>query len=232
MKKMIMLLSILLGLTLFVAACAGNGNPASSRGTPPGLATLPLPEPDGGPFGVDVSINMQTIDGFLNRPDVAYIDVRMLYDPADFEAIGGISRLTQTLPGFRVVPFPYIATLSPLPVGGAYEGDTLFDIVWGEDLQILEVTQNYAESEIILNELFPRDRVIFLMCGGAGYSNLARALLVHKGWDGNMIYHTGGNWHYEGDMALDMTISADNPGIATWRVNYAFIDFDRLTRIG
>jgi len=44
-----------------------------------------------------------------------------------------------------------------------------------------------------------------------------------------MIYHTGGNWHYEGNMSMDMTISSDDPNTATWRANYAFIDFDHLT---
>jgi len=52
--------------------------------------------------------------------------------------------------------------------------------------------------------------------------------LVHQGWDENMIYNTGGNWLYEGNTALDLTISASDPDIATWRANYAFIDFDKL----
>jgi len=195
------------------------------------LSALPPPEPDGGPFGVDVNINMTTIDGYLGRPDVAYIDVRMLYDPADFPSIGGVASLTQTLPGYRIVPYPFIATLSAMPVDNAYEGVTLFDVVWGEGREILSITPNYSESEIILNDLFPKDKIIFLMCGGAGYSSLTRVLLIHLGWEENMIYHTGGNWHYEGNMAIDMTISATDSNIATWRANYAYIDFDRLNRI-
>jgi hypothetical protein len=196
---------------------------------------LPPPEPDSGLFGMDLNINMTTIDDFLCRPDVAYFDVRMFFDPADFPAIGGISNLTRALPGYRVVPFPFIATLSAMPVDGAYEGDKLFEVVWSEDREILKVTPNYLESETILSELFPKDKKIFLMCGGGGYSFLIRSLLIHQGWDENMIYHTGGNWHYEGTKALNMIVNPEDADddliLATWRVNYAFIDFDRLHRI-
>jgi len=226
MKKLI-LLSVLLFLTLFLSSCANNNPPAGFE-----ISPLPPPQRDGGPFGVDVNINMNTIDNFLGRPDVAYFDMRMFYDPADYEAIGGISRLTQTLPGYRIVPFPFIASLSALPVSGAYDGRSLFEVVWGENRgEILEITPNYLESELILRDIFPRDKAIFLMCGGAGYTSLARGLLIHMGWDANMIYHTGGNWHYNGNMALDLTIPGDDFNIATWRVNYAFFDFDRLHRI-
>jgi len=228
MKRVSLLFCIVFSLTLFLSACSPAESPVNSQEQ---LVTLPPPEPDGGPFGVDVNINMTTIDNYLNRPDVAYIDVRMLYDPADFPAIGGIANLTCTLPGYRIVPYPFLATLSAMPVANAYEGDTLYEVVWGDNREILEITLNYAEADIILNNLFPKDKIIFLMCGGAGYSSLTRVLLIHLGWDESRIYHTGGNWHYEGEMELDMTVSATDSNIATWRVNYAFIDFDRLTKI-
>ena len=227
MKMKSVLLCVLLCLTLLLSACATNGSPVSSTDEVQ-LDPLPPPEPDGGPFGVDVNININTIDDFLERSDVKYIDVRMFYDPADFPAIGGIAELTQTLPGYRIVPFPFIGTLSAMPVDGAYDGDTLFSIVWGEGHEIVEVKANFAESELILSELFPKDKIIFLMCGGGGYSALTRALLVNQGWDANMIYNTGGNWHYEGNRSVDLTISGDASRIATWRANYALIDFEHL----
>ena len=229
MKINRIILCILICLLFVISACATNDSSNGSQESPE-LSSLPPPEPDGGPFGVDVNINMTTIDNYLNRPDVAYVDVRMLYDPADFEAIGGISRLTQTLPGYRIAPYPLIATLSAMPVDNAYDGDTLFNVIWGEE-GILEISANYSEADIILNDIFPKDKIIFLMCGGAGYSSLMRAVLLEKGWDESKIYHTGGNWHYEGDMALDLTVSASDPTIATWRANYALILFDHLTRI-
>jgi len=229
MKNFHLMAGLLLCLTLLFAACSPNSDtPVAS----PVLAPLPPPTPDGGPFGVDVNINMNTIDGFLGRSDVAYFDMRMFYDPADYEAIGGDSSLSRTLPGYRIVPFPYLATLSALPVSGAYTGNTLFSVVWGEKRgEVLSIKPNYVESELILSEIFPKDKAIFIMCGGAGYTSLARGLLSHMGWDPARIYHTGGNWHYTGNRALDLTISGDPTRIATWRANYAFIDFDNLHRI-
>ena len=228
MKKVFLLVSILLCLSLFLSACDNGGSTTDSPDTP---VALPPPEPDGGPFGVDVNINMSTIDDYLNRPDISYFDMRMFYDPADFEAIGGDSTLSRTLPGYRIVPFPFLASLGPMPVDGAYDGDTLFYVEWGDNREIVVIRPNFAESQIIFEQIFPKDRTIFLMCGGAGYTSLMRALLFHFGYDENKIYHTGGNWHYEGNMSLDLTISASDRNIATWRANYAYIDFDHLTAL-
>ena len=225
MKTILCCLGVLLCLTLFLSACAADGNSGDS------LAPLPPPSRDGGMFGVDENINQSTIDDWLERPDVAYIDMRMPYDPADFASIGGQPNLTQTLPGFRIVPLPFIATLDAMPVSNVYDGDKLFDVVWGEGGSILSVTPNYVESELILNDVFPKDKVIFLMCGGAGYSFLTRQFLNHMGWDESMIYSTGGNWYYEGNRGIDLTIDGSDNHIAIWRANYACIDFDKLQRI-
>jgi len=196
------------------------------------LSALTPPERDTGPFGVDVNINMDTIDDYLERPDVAYFDMRMFYDTADYESIGGVSKLTRTFPGYRIVPAPYLFNLGEMPVAGAYEGKTLFTITWGEPMgTVIDIKANYLESEVILNEIFPKDKPIFLMCGGAGYTALTRGLLVNRGWDESKIYHTGGNWHYEGDKSLDLMVSGSDSVIATWRANYAFIDFDNLTPV-
>jgi len=231
MKRILLIASVLLCFTVFLTACDNNNG--SSTGTQE-LTPLPPPERDGGLFGVDVNINMTTIDDWLERPDVVYIDVRMLRDPATFEDIGGDPYLTRTLPGYRIVPYPFVATLDAMPVSDAYVGDTLFNVVWSaeERGEILDVTPNYSESNAILNELFPKDKVIFLMCGGAGYSYLTRQFLTHMGWDENMIYSTGGNWYYEGDRSLDLTtngLTGRAAQIATWRANYALIDFEYLT---
>jgi len=230
MSKSAVLLGVLLCLVMFSTACAAESSVFAERESAE-LAPLPPPEPDGGPFGVDTNINMSTIDNFLGRTDVAYIDARMLHDPADFAAIGGLASLTRTLPGFRIVPFPFLGTLDRMPVSGAYDGITLFDIVWGENRQIISYSPNFVEAEMILRDLFPKDKAIFVMCGGAGYSAHVRAMLVHMGWDASKIYNVGGNWYYEGDMAIDLTIPGQDYNIATWRVDYTFIDFDRLTSV-
>ena len=55
---------------------------------------LPSAEPDpDSDFGVDLNVNMDTIDDYLGIPGVAYRDMRLLKDPADYSAIGGDSVL-------------------------------------------------------------------------------------------------------------------------------------------
>lgn len=198
-----------------------------------------LPAPDMNSesmFGVDANINMETIDEYLGRDDVVYRDVRMLFDPADYGAIGGEADLTRTIKGFKVVPFPYIATLQTLPVEGAYEGNRLFDVEWAEDGTVASATAIYRESEMILEELFPKDKSIFLMCGGGGYANMAKELLIYLGWDETKLYNIGANWEYRGENALELIVypeEADGDKIyATWRADYAYIDFDKLVPAG
>jgi len=232
MKKIAFWISIVLCAALLAFASACTGSSAAYQ-----LSPLPAPAPDSdNMFGIDKNINVVTtesgvssIEEYLNRPDVAYFDVRMFYDPAGFSVIGGEANLTQTLPGYRVVPFPYLGTLSEMPVPNAYEGKCLYNIVWGADGGITSITPNYAESERIIGEIFPKDKAIFFMCGGGGYSALARTMLIKLGWDANKIYNTGANWFYTGDKGIDLKISSTNSEIATWRVDYAFIDFDTLT---
>lgn len=195
----------------------------------------PLPAPEVDPesqFGVDRNINMETIDQWLGRSDVAYRDVRMLFDPADYGAIGGNADLSSTITGFKIVPYPYLATLSALPVDGAYDGVTLYTLEWDDDGNITAATPNYEESDLVLSDLFPKDRAIFFMCGGGGYAGMAKALLAFLGWDENLLYNVGGNWSYTGDNALELIQYAEEVGgndfYCTWRADYALIDFDRL----
>ncbi len=225
-RALCVLLSVLtLAAVLSLAACQG------------GSGSLPPPETDASSeFGVDVNINMETIDQYLDREDVAYRDVRMLFDPADYAAIGGEADLSRTIRGFRVVPYPYIATLSALPVEGAYAGDTLFTVEWNGDGTIASVRENYQESMLVLEDLFPRDKAIFLMCGGGGYAGMMKTLLLELGWDEDLLYNIGGNWTYTGENGLELIVypeDAEEENIyATWRADYAYIDFSRLHPVG
>ena len=145
---------------MLIGSLAGCGAESNLGPLP---APAPIPED---PFGIDQNINMETIDDYLGREDVAYRDVRMLFDPADYGAIGGEADLTRTIAGFKITPYPYIATLSALPVDGAYTGHTLYDLAWNEDGSVASATPNYEESSMILEELFTKDKAIFLMTGG------------------------------------------------------------------
>lgn len=217
-KKIILSLSIL--SIIFLAGCSKE---------------KPLPESSPDPasmFGVDKNINIMTIDNYLNRSDVVYRDMRMLFDPADYVFIGGNPDLDATLTGFKIVPYPYLASLSELPVSGAYKGNTLFTLTWDSNGNIDTVTENYDESMLVLEDLFPKDKKIFLMCGGGGYAGMTKALLIKLGWDEKKLYNIGGNWAYEGKNRYEIIKYAENPNdhnvFATWRADYAYIDFSRL----
>ena len=197
---------------------------------------LPAADPDPETtFGIDRNINVDTIDDYLGRDDTVYRDVRMLFDPADYAAIGGNAELSSTIEGFRIVPYPFIATLPRLTVEGRYEGDTLFSVVWGEDNRTIESVQaNYVESQQMLEEAFPKWKNIFLMCGGSGYAGITKIFLTYMGWDENKIYNIGGNWDYTGIKGVSL-ISYDQQGKPTyrlWRADYAIIDFEHLTPAG
>ena len=86
--------------------------------------------------------------------------------------------------GFEVVPYPYLVNVSGLPkeVGDTYKGNTLFTEKDGK------YTANYKESMDILEYLFPKDKNIFLMCGGGGYAGMTKNLLVL--WAGTLIRFT------------------------------------------
>lgn len=217
MKK---ILSILLAILMVTTLVACNGQ-----------KPLPLPttsEGVRGELGIDININEATIDDYLNRSDSVYRDMRMLVDEANFEAIGGDSYLSGLVKGFEVVPYPYLCNVEGLPdaVGSSYTGVTLFSLIDGTYLQ------NYEESLDILEELFPKDKNIFLMCGGGGYAGMTKSLLVALGWDENKIYNAGGYWYYDGKNKV--SIKEEKDGEATYNfdlITYHDIDFDTLTKL-
>lgn len=222
MKRKIRILIVFV-FSLLLGACSGSE----------GLAPLPAPQADeNSRFGVDQNINMESIDDYLRREDVAYRDVRMLFDPADYASLGGDADLSRTIHGFKIVPYPYIATLAELPVKGAYEDQCLFNVDWAATGEVLSVEANYEESMQILEELFPKDKAIFIMCGGAGYSQMMKELLLYLAWDESLLYNTGANWSYTGENSLELILypeDADEENIyAIWRADYAYILFDKL----
>ncbi len=197
------------------------------------LSELPKPElaeGERGELGIDKNINEATIDNYLNRPDAVYRDLRMLKDPGNYEAIGGDSYLSGFVEGFELVPYPYIVNVLGLPeaIGETYNGKTLF-----RQHSDGTFTANYKESMDILEGLFPRDKVIFLMCGGGGYSGMMKNMLVELGWDGDKIYDVGGYWFYEGKNDVKVKRVTED-GIITYdfyKVPIHQIEFEKLTEI-
>jgi len=197
-----------------------------------GVKELPKPEVTDGvrgeQFGIDKNINEATIDEYLNREDTIYMDMRMLKDPGKYEAIGGDSYLSGFVDGFEVLPFPYLVNVSGLPeeVGDTYKGDTLFTEKDGK------YVANYEESLDILEYFFPKDKNIFLMCGGGGYAGMTKAMLISLGWDKDKIYNVGGYWFYEGKNNVEVKRERKNKDVYDfWKVNYHDIDFDDLHEV-
>lgn len=190
---------------------------------------LPAPDPETeSGFCISQSVNIDNLDAWLDIPGVVKRDLRMLLDPADYGAIGGDPKLSITVEGFKVVPYPFVGTLAPLPVAGAYEGPALFDVTWGDGLTVLDAAPRYTQSLQIVEELFPRDAPILLMCGGGGYAAMMRALLIYLGWDPEKLYNVGGAWGYLGDHVVQLATMGDDPDYFFWRADVATIDFATL----
>lgn len=196
------------------------------------IIKLPKPEVTGGErgmLGIDKNINESTIDKYLGRDDAVYRDMRMLKDPGNYEAIGGDSYLSGFIDGFEVVPYPYLTEVKGLPeeVGDSYTGKTLFT-----ELDDGTYHANYLESMDILEYYFPKDKYIFLICGGGGYAGMTKNLLVSLGWNADMIYNVGGYWYYDGENNIDVKkIINGKVKYDFWKVTYHDIDFDSLTEV-
>lgn len=225
-KKIIIIVSLLLSL-LIGGTCSYfifNSNKND-------LLELPKPEVTGGErglLGIDKNINEESLDNYLFRSDVVYRDIRMLKDPGNYEAIGGDSYLSGFVKGFEVIPYPLLTEVKGLPeeVGSSYKGKTLFKEVNGK------YVANYKESLEFLEYYFPKDKVIFLMCGGGGYAGMTKNLLVSLGWDENKIYDVGGYWFYNGKYKVEVkNVTKNKTTYDFWKVTYHDIDFSTLTEV-
>ena len=194
-----------------------------------------LPKPEisegirGEQFGIDKNINESTIDEYLGRSDSVYRDMRMLKDPGNYEAIGGDSYLSGFVEGFEVVPLPYLTNVTGLPedVGETYTGATLFT----QD-ESGNYVANYEESMEILEAIFPKDKNIFLMCGGGGYAGMTKTMLVALGWDENKIYNVGAFWSYNGNNKVEVKKTIDGEDYYNFSiVPYYNIDFTTLHEV-
>ena len=222
-KKTILtiIISITIGFLLSILLFKNNND----------LIALPKPTVTNGvrgTLGIDKNINEETIDKYLNRSDSVYRDMRMLKDPGNYEAIGGDSYLSGIIEGFEVIPYPYLTEVKGLPeeVGETYKGNTLFTEENGK------YKANYEESLEYLEYYFPKDKYIFLICGGGGYAGMTKNLLVSLGWDENKIYNVGGYWYYNGkhNIKIKNTNNSNNT-YDFWKVTYHDIDFNNLTEV-
>lgn len=229
-KKIIIIISSVIIILIILGVVFLLTNKSTTNTEVSKLKELPKPEISGGErgeLGIDKNINEATIDEYLNREDSVYRDMRMLEDPGNYEAIGGDRFLSGYIEGFEVIPLPYIIPVTGLPneVGDTYTGTTLFYDDNGTYIA------NYEESMDIIEKIFPKDKVIFLMCGGGGYAGMTKNFLVSLGWDENKIYNTGGYWYYKGEHSINVKKEVD--GVVSYdfeSVPYHNIEFDKLTK--
>lgn len=224
MKRIYLTIITVIILCLGVCGCSSDEK----------LKELPNPEITEGirgeQFGIDKNINEETIDEYLNRTDSVYRDMRMLKDPGNYEAIGGDSFLSGFIKGFEVVPYPLLVNVTGLPeeVGDSYTGKTLYTL--NDNGKYIA---NYEESLEILEYYFPKDKNIFLMCGGGGYAGMTKNMLISLGWDENKIYNVGGYWYYEGIHNIEVKKINSDKSISYdfWKVTYHDIDFNNLHEV-
>lgn len=199
---------------------------------------LPIPEvADGyrGTLGIDKNVNEWTIDSYLGRSDTVYIDVRFLKDVAEWGNVTqGDTYLSGFVKGFEVIPYPYLASFTEEyassvtgMVGNLYDGRTLFT-----DNGDGTYTENYEESLEILEYYFPKDKNIFIMCGGGGYAGQTKTLLVALGWNQNKLYNAGGYWYYNGNNNVEVKTNRSNETTYDfWKVKYHEFNFDELHEV-
>lgn len=223
MKKFKVLLSFLICIILFGCSC--------------NKAELPKPEKDSGfygeMFGVDKNINMSTIDGYLDMEGVVYRDMRMLVDPIEYgDMEGGDAYLSGYIKGFEVIPYPYLVPSdAPEGVGGQGYGHAPGEYTLFTKNSDGSYSANFEESMSIMEIIFPKDKIIFLMCGGGGYAGMTKDLLVSLGWNADKIYNVGGYWTYEGENSVSTIVKEDN-GTYVYNfttVAYHDVDFTTLT---
>lgn len=223
MKKFKILLSFLMCVILFGCSC--------------NKTELPKPEKDSGfygeMFGVDKNINMSTIDEYLDMEGVVYRDMRMLVDPIEYgDMEGGDAYLSGYIKGFEVIPYPYLVPSdAPEGVGGQGYGHAPGEYTLFTKNSDGSYTANFEESMSIMETIFPKDKIIFLMCGGGGYAGMTKDLLVSLGWNADKIYNVGGYWTYEGENSVSTIVKEDN-GTYVYNfttVAYHDVDFTTLT---
>lgn len=205
MKKIVGLLcTFILGIGLVGCSCKDKEVPTASSGAFDMASQT---------FGVDKNVNVGTIDDYLNLKNVVYRDMRLLVDSQGYDGLTPTSSgmLTATIEGFKISSLPYIANLwegmLPPPVlDNPIEMDyvPLFTVEWGSNGEVVDVTKNYEESMYVLEEIFPKDKLIFLMCGGGGYAWMTKQILIKLGYDQEKLYNLGGFWAYTGKHKVEL----------------------------
>lgn len=121
------------------------------------------------------SINADNLDQYLNRLDTVYIDLRDFKDTQ-----------SKHFRNFEQIPF----------FGLIYSKEASDDMVQLFSGDTKAPTATYEESAELLEELFPRDKNIFLLCQSGGRVAMMMDILKAHGYDMSKVYNIGGIAHY------------------------------------
>ena len=141
------------------------------------------------------SINSENLVEYMGRDDVLYIDLRDYNDYAK-----------KHLKNFEVVPY-FAAVMSKEAGTQLYSGTPDAPVA------------TYEESDVILNQFFPKDKTLFIMCQSGGRVAQLMKLLETKGYDMSKIYNVGGMGQFTGSEFRDFT--TDTPEL-TIEATYTF----------
>ena len=197
MKKLLVVLLAALMLTA-CAAPAPEAEPTPAPEAEPVVAELPAPvdttkmyKPskdaaetacEAGVYAAACSsINSENLVEYLGREDVLYIDLRDYNDYAK-----------KHLKNFEVVPY-FAAVMSKEPGTQLYSGTPDAPVA------------TYEESDVILNQFFPKDKTLFIMCQSGGRVAQLMKLLEAKGYDMSKIYNVGGMGQFTGSEFREYT---------------------------
>ncbi len=188
MKKFLILIGAL-ALTLTLRGCSND------------VEELPeIPE----------TVTMDTVDDFLGRPDVQYVDLRNFDDKMKSGYISG----------FEMIPF--------------------FDYLEATDILVRTDEWNFSAADIHsqggLEELFDADRTIFLMCGSgtrAGYVKVALESLGFENviniggiadYSGEAMVTGDGSYNIEVQLSLPTVVDMDNIDMYLGRTDVQYVD--------
>ena len=168
-------------------------------------------------------INSSTLDQYMFRDDVQYVDLR---DSKMVLEEGYVA-------GFEFVP--YYSIIASFSSGTALyqmrrviDGDKVY--VAG---QIGGFVAQYEESESIINLLFSKDKYIFFISQGGSESAYIINLLVQLGYNGDLLYNVGGVTNSEG-LPSYKSIKSNKyyiDGIGDYNLNITYGFLDELTPI-
>ena len=162
-----------------------------------------------GNFGPTCSaITNENLKQYLGRSDVVYIDIREFEDYSK-----------KHLRNFECIPY-----LALIFNSNAHKDSSLPQLYGGTTDEPVPV---YKESDEILAALFPKNKVIFLMCQGGGRVGNLMKILSARGWDMSKVYNIGGMANYAGPAYRDITM--DSPEV-TLQCTYSFTGLTRIAQ--